>query len=659
MNKLAKFAVEILQKEVDKTVKSFNSMNASGAMFANGMQGMRDASANANLTVEQFAKVIKDNSEAIGRSGLGMTEGANQVGRVAKTFSTFDKTGKVVGNSLLKLGYGFEEQAGLVAETIANMRKAGGGTVSDKEVAEQTKKYAESLRLIASITGQDAKAKVAAAAAAANELIFQQKLAGKSKEQRAQIYAAMATMSDLEKKNFVDRVALGTVINKEGAIFEATIDGSREKGEAAFRLFEQNKLTAEAGADLNAKYADRQNKSIIAQEALGMAAHAAGGDLATLGQGLVETMDNNNTYTKEGIENAKKNLKEAEKTKDPLTQSLINAEIAAQQLKLTMQKMMDVPIEKYAKTATALLNNLQKLIDDTFGTKGGKPRQPGQIDEDGKVIQKPVTFPNADKAPKAPVRESYDLGKKAKEVMLPPDSKFGVPPMKQYAEGGTIPAGETGIVGEAGPEFVKGPAEVTSAKDTKEILSKLGNTSVGQLTSQAMDKMSYLTSESDGSIAGYFLAAAKALKNDNGVWTLGGEVIDKGSAQQILDFVQSWPKLKQEIQGELDKAKDLIGEGGGKLDATISQLGVSTKASDLATGFAKGGIASGSLSGYSATLHGTEAVVPLPDNKSIPVSLDGSALSGALQAQSDILSSILSAMQQNNKYASGILQASV
>ena len=174
-----------------------------------------------------------------------------------------------------------------------------------------------------------------------------------------------------------------------------------------------------------------------------------------------------------------------------------------------------------------------------------------------------------------------------------------------------------------------------------------------------MDKMSYLTSESDGSIAGYFLAAAKALKNDNGVWTLGGEVIDKGSAQQILDFVQGWPKLKQELQGELDKAKEMIGEGGGKLDATLTQLGTSTKVSDLATGFAKGGIASGSLSGYSATLHGTEAVVPLPDNKSIPVSLDGSALSGALQAQSDILSNILSAMQQNNKYTSGILQASM
>ena len=38
-----------------------------------------------------------------------------------------------------------------------------------------------------------------------------------------------------------------------------------------------------------------------------------------------------------------------------------------------------------------------------------------------------------------------------------------------------------------------------------------------------------------------------------------------------------------------------------------------------AMGFAEGGIASGPVSGFATTLHGTEAVVPLPDGKTIPV----------------------------------------
>jgi len=39
--------------------------------------------------------------------------------------------------------------------------------------------------------------------------------------------------------------------------------------------------------------------------------------------------------------------------------------------------------------------------------------------------------------------------------------------------------------------------------------------------------------------------------------------------------------------------------------------------------FSRGGMARGAQSGYAATLHGNEAVVPLPDNRSIPVTLNG------------------------------------
>jgi len=41
-------------------------------------------------------------------------------------------------------------------------------------------------------------------------------------------------------------------------------------------------------------------------------------------------------------------------------------------------------------------------------------------------------------------------------------------------------------------------------------------------------------------------------------------------------------------------------------------------------GYATGGIARGSTSGYPAVLHGTEAVVPLPNGRSIPVEMKDS-----------------------------------
>ena len=40
-------------------------------------------------------------------------------------------------------------------------------------------------------------------------------------------------------------------------------------------------------------------------------------------------------------------------------------------------------------------------------------------------------------------------------------------------------------------------------------------------------------------------------------------------------------------------------------------------------GFNGGGIASGPASGYAAMLHGTEAVIPMPDGGAIPVQMSG------------------------------------
>ena len=661
MNKLAKFGVEVLQKEVEKTVKSYNTMNASGAMFANGMQGMRNAAGDAGLTVEQFSGVVKDNSAAIAAAGFGVSEGTRKVGGALKA------GGDTMKRQLLNLGFGFEEQAALVADTMKDMRAAGGGPLraSNEQVAEQTMKYAENLRIIAAITGEDAKKKMQETRDQANQLMFQQKLAGMEEWQRQDVINAMGNMSKQQQKDYMDMVNFGTVINRTGAVMSATMPSYAASIQESADATRRGVLDDKAQREINARYQQGINKEAMGQT--GIAAANAAGAAGTANEAagsILDLVNFNKAQTKEAIKAAEANAKAAKNTGDALTQALTAAEIAAQSMKIKMQEMMDVPIKKFAEVSKAMLEGVQTLIDDVFGGGKSKPGFDGN-----KVKQQPVTFPDANKPgaptypkkgdkPYFPDADKADLLNPNRKPTFPHADKAPKSPVKMYAEGGTIPAGQTGIVGEAGPEFVKGPAEVTSAKDTKEIMSKMSNTSVGQLTSQALSEMQWITSESDGSIAGYFLAAAKALKNDNGVWTIGGEVVDQNTAREILDFVRGWPKLKQEIQGEIDKAREMIGQDGGKLDAALTSMGTSTKVSDLATGFAKGGIASGSLSGYSATLHGTEAVVPLPDNKSIPVSLDGSALSGALQAQSDILSNILSAMQQNNKYASGLLQNS-
>jgi hypothetical protein len=65
-------------------------------------------------------------------------------------------------------------------------------------------------------------------------------------------------------------------------------------------------------------------------------------------------------------------------------------------------------------------------------------------------------------------------------------------------------------------------------------------------------------------------------------------------------------------------------EGAGMVKAIQSGLSAlnTTSGSEGPPQAKKGGILTGPTDGYAAMLHGTEAVVPLPDNKSIPVKID-------------------------------------
>jgi hypothetical protein len=75
---------------------------------------------------------------------------------------------------------------------------------------------------------------------------------------------------------------------------------------------------------------------------------------------------------------------------------------------------------------------------------------------------------------------------------------------------------------------------------------------------------------------------------------------------------------------------------------------------------AMGGILSGPKSGYEATLHGTEAVVPLPDGRTIPVQMKGNTNSyeqtKLLTMELDKLESLVYIMQRQNDISNQLLQ---
>lgn len=355
--KLAKEGIDILSTELSKTQKAFKDASSSGALFAEGMTGVRNAAHKAGLSTDQFAEVLKTQSANITASGLGMTEGIKRLGDVK---TAMRKSG--IEASLLNLGYGFKEQAELVAEVQANIARSGAGAGTTEQVARQTKEYAENLRLISNLTGEDAKSKMKQVQEQNQILAFQNKISSLSVDQRAQIDAAMANMSEADKKALRDRIINnGAVVNKEAALYEATNNGARRQNEALFNLYKQGNLSATTVAETQGQYADSIKSGARANQAAAVAAYNSGSEAAqSIAKSNLDGLNQTTKVNKDSVAAAKAALKGQESTTDPLTASVNKIETSAQTLKVSLEDELQPAIVKFADT---LIKAQQQIVD--------------------------------------------------------------------------------------------------------------------------------------------------------------------------------------------------------------------------------------------------------------------------------------------------------
>lgn len=101
-----------------------------------------------------------------------------------------------------------------------------------------------------------------------------------------------------------------------------------------------------------------------------------------------------------------------------------------------------------------------------------------------------------------------------------------------------------------------------------------------------------------------------------------------------------------------------------KMFSTMKDVGDLKKWADTKMGgggYRYGGVASGPASGYETTLHGTEAVVPLPDGRSIPVeqTTSDSGNTEFMMAQLDKLDEVITLLKSQVTVSTRIMQSSV
>jgi hypothetical protein len=349
LSEVARSVLPVLNAELEKSFNAFIQLNNSGAMFANGMSGMIAAATRSNLTLDEFSDVVKSNSETLAKSGMGVTAAAQRMSDVSVALRRggLDK-------QLYNLGYTYKDQAELVAETMALMRQSGGRLMaSDDVVAAQTQKYAENLRIIAAITGEDAKTKMKEAQQASNELAFQQKLAGMDETTRAGTIEAMASMSDLQRKAFMEQVVFGTQITQETAYATSNIAGMGDSVNAYVAAFNNGTISAQKSLEIQSQYGETIKKSILSQTDLAAAGMAGVSDIATaLKTSMQGEVGFRNKFTEEATAAAQANLTAQKTGTDRLQNDMISAAEAARALKMAIQNELlgeDGAIHGYAK----------------------------------------------------------------------------------------------------------------------------------------------------------------------------------------------------------------------------------------------------------------------------------------------------------------------
>ena len=343
--------VPTLVGEMNKYIAVFQSLSSSGAIFSNGLQGMISTAGRAGITLGQLDEVVKTNKEIFAQLGDGVTGGVNAMANVLQMGGVKFRT------NLMNLGYSVQEQAGLVAETMRGMKQSGKALGTDPAttamIGEQTQKYAENLRIIAQITGEDAKKKSDEARQAATALAFQQKIDALGPEQKLAAEKVMMTMNAREKQMYMEYVVNGQAMTQGSAILAQQVPALAEMmAELAERV---NSGNIALGDDLRArqKYSGAIGEQIKgANRSIGLVGMGAGPGnplIQELSQGMGEILQNNQRMTTEAIENALKRLQgqefpradlEPENGGNAIQKNLVDLMGTNQDISVQMQKLL-------------------------------------------------------------------------------------------------------------------------------------------------------------------------------------------------------------------------------------------------------------------------------------------------------------------------------
>lgn len=492
---LAKAANKTFADQLQKNIDTLQNYNKAGVSFVGGMNQMNNVAHAAGMSLVDLSKIVISNKETLNKLGMAGGEAAALLGKsMGVAAKQTNKAGLTLRDEMFKMGYSYEEQGAVFSSFMANMAASGKlRSMNEKQVAEETRKYATDLKVISDLTGQDAKKLIERSRAESMRGALMTKLQGDQKDAfikgsgllSAKSKDAAAALSQyLTFGNITDPKILANKAMRDMVI---NIGKEIQAGNKDITNVTQREM-ANAATNIStsgSKFAEATDKALVA----GVGGVAA--DIATVSNDFVANMGSATPDPNAAKKSAAANEAQA-KNADVLADQTAKLYAQTKKQEITMETLVNQHLPKYAQLLKEINDelggNFTKWLKKTFGegatmTKEEKA-QVAAARQQKNAFGMPMHAGVGDDAVLRGVKQQEWL-KQQGITRSPGGVYFGadgtnlgilfdkLPGAPKFDKGGRLGASGIGIAGENGPELVGGPASILSRASTEKLIIAL------------------------------------------------------------------------------------------------------------------------------------------------------------------------------------------
>jgi len=571
---------ELAAEQTDKLHKSFNALSKGGVAAAGGIDNVFQMAQTMGLTVAELEQFNRLLADNVQTLSLMGITAGEGANKFAQA------SGRLVrefGRELELMGIDREEQREVAMSYMSIQARTG--QLMNKSVAQLAKEsadYVKELDQLAEITGTTRKAQMEAREAALAETRF-----------RAAMIVAERTgnQEELRRLQVAGRAAAmaraaGDTRGATGLLQEAAGGGALSTPEAiaASQTYRLQELLARNPNPTDVEIAQHMGRSVELQQDQLASFNAIGGSIDILQTDFVKSAD--------------------------------------------FARRQTVLAEEAAKAGYQGTAGIEKYLEDIrSGRIKATPETQAVIDAGRTQQNAGMMMDSAVRTFNGSAQLSMAASKLfAQAVSVMPGAKVtgGMLGTGGAAGGGAAGGGAAGGGGQAGPGYFRGNLRL---KSREAVAGGEALPATYQMAQQIQDAL--------GKDLLYFSAFNDTYDKRIGVGHKEG---------RAFDVVLSDPSRSGEITNII---AGILSGRGKVIDEYLNPQSSTTGGHihvELAKGYRNGGIATGPNSGYSAMLHGTEAVVPLPDGRTIPVEMP--VLTDGMREQTTIMREQISRLDE-------------